>query len=110
MMVLGISVTSTPNASLVGAGVAALGAGAGGGASGVGLDACAKAGEATPSANTAARVVARQREVIEISMNRRAPGSAREESLKSSMPARGRNNRKTCLFRAGPGHHLGISH
>jgi hypothetical protein len=42
-----------------------LGAG-GGGAPGAG--ACAKADEATPTARTAARVVARQRQVIEISM------------------------------------------
>jgi|SRR6187402_519745 hypothetical protein len=71
MMVLAVSVTSTPNGSLLAdAGGAAFGAagGGGGGPSGVGMAPCANADEATPSASSAASVVARQRQVIEISM------------------------------------------
>src|SRR5215207_922818 len=51
-MVLAVSVTSTPNGSLLaGAGGAAFGAagGGGGGPSGVGMAPCANADEATPS-------------------------------------------------------------
>src|SRR6185295_20407661 len=100
MMVLAVSVTSTPNDSLAGAGVAALGAGGGGGPSGAGMDACANADEATPSASNMARAVARPRivsriasriasheQVIEISLDRRnrpASGSMREN--RSNLP------------------------
>src|SRR5262249_60292047 len=71
MMVLGVSVTSAPNISSLAVGVSTLGAGAGGGggvSAGAGLDAWANADEATPSASTAARVIARRGHVIEISM------------------------------------------
>src|SRR5690349_12901053 len=75
MMVLGDSVTSTPNGSLASLGVSALGAGLGGGgesdAAG-GVD-CAKAAEATPSATNAARVAVRQSEIIEVSSAPRCP-------------------------------------
>src|SRR4051794_9166163 len=96
MMVLAVSVTSTPNDSLAGAGVAALGAGGGGGPSGAGMDACANADEATPNASNAARTVVRpgiasriasHEQVIEISLDRRnrpASGSMREESVEST--------------------------
>src|SRR5436190_9911055 len=119
MMVLAVSVTSTPNGSLDGAGVAALGAGWGGGPSGVGMDACANADETTPSASSAARAVARpgiasriasrianHGQVIEISLDRkirRASGSMREESVESITATKQRNNRKpviAALFRA----------
>src|SRR6266446_6995648 len=102
MMVLAVSVTSTPNGSLAGAGVAALGAGAGGGPSGDGMAACANADEATPSASNAARAVVRpgiasQKQVIEISLDHKKPrasGSMREESAESTTAAKPRNNRK----------------
>src|SRR5471032_1610875 len=127
MMVFAVSVTSTPKASLAGAGVAALGAGGGGGGpSGAGIDACANADEATPSASNAARAVARpgtasQKQVIEISLDRkirRASGSTREESVESTTAAKRRNNRKPVIAKSvvsmrvpsGSGHHLGISH
>src|SRR4051794_38406742 len=122
MMVLAVSVTSVPNGSLAGAGGAALGAGGGGGGpSGAGMDACANADEATPSASSAARAVVRpgiasQKQVIKISLDRkirRAPGSMREESVESTTAARRRNNRKPVIAAhvpAGTGHHLGISH
>src|SRR5205823_319207 len=117
MMVLAVSVTSTPNGSLAGAGAAALG-GAGGGASGDGIDACANADEATPSASNAARAVVRpgiasQKRVIEVSLDRkirRASGSMREESVESTTAAMRRNNRKPVIAArvpASPGHHLG---
>src|SRR6476661_2235591 len=93
MMVLAVSVTSRPNDSLAGAGVAALGAGGGGGGpSGDGMDACANADEATPSASSAARAVARPRivsriasheQVIEISLHRKS----------AALPARCAKNR-----------------
>src|SRR4029079_3357940 len=71
MMVLGVSVTSTPNSSLAGGGVSALGAdaGGGGGSAGAGPDVWAKAAEAKPSGSTAARAVARNGRVIEFSLN-----------------------------------------
>src|SRR3954454_12803842 len=80
MMVLGVSVTSTPNGSLESFGASTLGAGGGGGG---GSDAAggidwANAEEATPTAaapkaTSAARVVARQSEIIEISLDPRRP-------------------------------------
>src|SRR3954468_21075619 len=89
MMVFGVSVTSVPNGSLVGTGVAALGAGGGGGGpSGTGIVACANADEATPSASKAARAVVRpgtasQKQVIEISLDRKL----------AALPARCAKNR-----------------
>jgi hypothetical protein len=89
MIVFAVSVTSTPKASLAGAGVAALGAGGGGGGpSGAGIAACANADEATPSASNAARAAVRprianrtasQKQVIEISLDRKS----------AALPARG---------------------
>src|SRR5947207_3380772 len=94
MMVLAVSMTSTPNGSLAGAGVAALGAGAGGGPSGDGMLACANADEATPSASSAARAVARpgiasQKQVIEISLDRKTAAlPARCAKNRSNLPRR----------------------
>src|SRR5712672_1832262 len=104
MMVLAVSVTSTPNGSLAGAGVAALGAGGGGGPSGAGIDGCANADEATPSASSAARAVGRPRiasriatriasrmadhgQVIEISLDRKTAAlPARRAKNRSNLP------------------------
>src|ERR1043166_7074615 len=107
MMVLAVSVTSVPNGSLAGAGVAALGAG-GGGPSGAGMDACPNADEATPSASSAARIASRiadQRQVIKISLDRKSAAlpARREESVESTTAAQRRNNRKPVIVARVPG-------
>src|SRR5436189_6421628 len=74
MMVLGVSVTSSANDSLLLAGLSGFGAGGGGasaagggGAAGAGA-VCEKACETMPSASTAARLAARQGPFIVVSL------------------------------------------